>query len=165
MIISSLILFTGIFFASDSPTSAHTPKSSLFIESESIDYSRINWTELARLIYGKCGEYHDLAIKAGWPKSQWPTLSKIMYRESRCNNFAINKSDPNGGSRGLLQINGYWCRKNKYNPNGWLQQKSILKNCEDLFDSYTNLRAGWEMWQYSQHRNRCGWKPWATPCK
>jgi hypothetical protein len=161
VIISALILSTGILFTSNQSTSAYSPANS----NPPIDFSQVNWTELGRLIYGKCGEYHDLAIQAGWPESQWPTLSKVMYRESRCNTFSFNKSDPNGGSRGLIQINGYWCRKNKYNPNGWLQQKSILNNCEDLFDPYTNLRAGWAMWQYSQERNGCGWRPWSTRCK
>ena len=46
----------------------------------SVDLSKVNWIDLARLFYGKCGEYHDLAIQAGWPESQWPTLSKVMYR-------------------------------------------------------------------------------------
>lgn len=131
---------------------------------QSIDLSKVNWTELARLVYGRCGEYYTLALQAGWPASQWPTLSKVMYRESRCNTTSFNRSDPNGGSRGLIQINGYWCRKNKYNPNGWLQQKSILSTCNDLFDPMTNLKAGWAMWQYSQDRNGCGWRPWATRC-
>ena len=161
IIISALILSTGILFSSNQATLAYPSVNS----NPPIDFSQVNWTELARLMYGKCGEYHDLAIQAGWPESQWPKLSYVMYRESRCNTFSFNKSDPNGGSRGLIQINGYWCRKNKYNPNGWLQQKSILNNCEDLFDPYTNLRAGWAMWQYSQERNRCGWRPWSTRCK
>ena len=129
-----------------------------------IDLSGVNWTELARLMYGKCGEYHDLAIAVGWNESQWAKLSFVMNRESRCNTMSFNKTDPNGGSRGLIQINGYWCKKNKYNPSGWLQAKGILNTCEDLFIPEVNLRAGLAMWNYSQERNKCGWKPWATRC-
>lgn len=129
-----------------------------------VDLSGVNWTDLARLFYGKCGEYHDLAIAVGWTEAQWPKLSYVMHRESRCNIMSFNKSDPNGGSRGLMQINGYWCRKNRYNPSGWLQAQGILNTCEDLFNPEVNLRAGLAMWNYSQARNKCGWKPWATRC-
>lgn len=129
-----------------------------------IDLSGVDWTGLARLVYGRCGEYHDLAMSVGWTEAQWPKLSYVIYRESRCNIGSFNKRDPNGGSRGLMQINGYWCRKNKYNPSGWLQAKGILNNCEDLFNPEVNLRAGLAMWNYSQERNKCGWKPWATRC-
>lgn len=128
------------------------------------DLSKVDWTALARHIYGRCGEYRNLAIQAGWPESQWPTLSKVMYRESRCNTTSFNRSDPNGGSRGLIQINGYWCRKSRWSANGWLQDRFILQNCDDLFDPLTNLKAGWAMWQYSQTANGCGWRPWATRC-
>lgn len=163
LFVFAITLFLGTTLSNNSVLLAH--QKTLSSTPPTIDFSQVNWIELGRLMYGKCGEYHDLAIQAGWPESQWPTLSKVMYRESRCNTFSFNKSDPNSGSRGLIQINGYWCKKNKYNPNGWLQQKSILNNCEDLFDPYTNLRAGWAMWQYSQERNGCGWRPWSTKCK
>jgi hypothetical protein len=72
-----------------------------------IDLSGVNWTDLARLMYGRCGEYHDLAISVGWTEKDWKTLSRVMYRESRCNTTSFNKTDPNGGSRGLIQIYGY----------------------------------------------------------
>ena len=111
-----------------------------------IDLSGVNWTGLARLMYGRCGEWHDLAISVGWTEAQWKKLSFVIYRESRCN------------------INGYWCKKNKYNPSGWLQAKKILNTCEDLYNPEVNLRAGLAMWHYSQERNKCGWRPWATRC-
>ena len=160
-IITAILLSAGILITNTNTSNAQAVQTT----NPPIDFSQVNWTELARLIYGRCGEYHDLAIQVGWPESQWPTLSYVMHRESRCNTLSFNKSDPNGGSRGLIQINGYWCKKNKYNPTGWLQAKSILNTCDDLFDPLTNLRAGWSMWQYSQEHNRCGWRPWATRCK
>jgi hypothetical protein len=91
------------------------------------DLSGVNWTELARLMYGRCGEWHDMAIKVGWTEKQWLTLSRVMYRESRCNTLSFNRTDPNGGSRGLIQINGFWCRPSRYNKNGWLQDQGILQ--------------------------------------
>ena len=129
-----------------------------------IDLSGVNCTGLARLMYGRCGEWHDLAISVGWTEAQWKKLSFVIYRESRYNIKSFNKTDPNGGSRGLMQINGYWCKKNKYNPSGWLQAKKILNTCEDLYNPEVNLRAGLAMWHYSQERNKCGWRPWATRC-
>lgn len=128
------------------------------------DWSRVNWTDVARMVYGKCGEWHDLAISVGWTEQQWAKLSYVIHRESRCNIKAFNKTDPNGGSRGLMQINGYWCRSNKYNPSGWLQAQGILNTCDDLYNPETNLRAGLAMWNYSQTVNKCGWRPWATRC-
>jgi len=129
-----------------------------------IDLSGVDWIGLARLVYGRCGEWHDLAMSVGWTEAQWPKLSYVIYRESRCNIGTINKSDPNGGSRGLMQINGYWCRKNKYNPSGWLQAQGTLNTCDDLFNPEVNLRSGLAIWNYSQQRNKCGWRPWATRC-
>ena len=129
-----------------------------------VDLSGVDWTGLARIMYGRCGEWHDLAIAVGWTEAQWPKLSYVIHRESRCNINSFNKTDPNGGSRGLMQINGYWCRKNKYNPSGWLQAKGILNTCDDLYNPEVNLRAGLAMWNYSQERNKCGWRPWATRC-
>ena len=128
------------------------------------DLSGVNWTELARFMYGRCGEYHDLAISVGWNEAQWKKLSFVMYRESRCNTMSFNKRDPNGGSRGLIQINGFWCRPSRYNKNGWLQDQGTLQTCNDLFIPEVNLRAGLAMWNYSQQRNKCGWQPWATRC-
>lgn len=129
-----------------------------------IDFLGVDWTELARLMYGKCGEYHDLAIAVGWNEKQWAKLSFVMNRESRCNPMSFNKTDPNGGSRGLIQINGFWCKPSKYNKSGWLQAQGVLNTCEDLFIPEVNLRAGLAMWNYSQQRNKCGWQPWATRC-
>ena len=55
-----------------------------------IDYSKVDWTELARFMYGRCGEYHDLAIKVCWTEKQWSKLSFVMHRESRCNTMSFN---------------------------------------------------------------------------
>ena len=119
----------------------------------------------ARMLYGKCGEWRELALAIGWPAEEWPTLSYVLYRESRCNIGSWNKTDPASGSRGLMQINGYWCRKSKWTQAGWLQDRGVLSTCDDLFDPEKNLRAGLLIWMYGEEKHGCGWRgPWATPC-
>jgi len=120
---------------------------------------------IQRSIHGRCGEWHDLAISVGWPKEEWPILSKVLYRESRCNIGSHNQTDPNSGSRGLMQINGYWCRKSQWTQRGWLQDNNILQTCEDLYHPTTNLQAGLAIWYYGEIKHGCGWRgPWATKC-
>jgi hypothetical protein len=120
---------------------------------------------IQRGIHGKCGEWHDLAISVGWPESEWPTLSYVLYRESRCNIGSHNKTDPMSGSRGLMQINGFWCKPNKYSSHGWLQDNNILQTCQDLYHPTTNLQAGLAIWYYGEVKHGCGWRgPWATRC-
>lgn len=132
---------------------------------EVLDLSGINWTELARATYGKCGEWYALAMLVGWPAEEWPTLSYVLHRESRCNIGSHNKTDPMSGSRGLMQINGYWCRPTKYSKAGWLQDQGILTTCDDLYNPEINLRAGLAIWLYGEDKHGCGWRgPWATRC-
>lgn len=120
---------------------------------------------IQRSIHGRCGEWHDLAISVGWPKEEWPILSKVLYRESRCNIGSHNQTDPNSGSRGLMQINGYWCRKSQWTQRGWLQDYNILNTCDDLYHPTINLQAGLTIWLYGENKHGCGWRgPWATPC-
>lgn len=130
-----------------------------------IDLSGVDWVGLARDKYGPCGEWHNLAMMIGWPAEEWPILSRVLYRESRCNVGSWNRTDTAGGSRGLLQINGYWCRPSKWSQAGWLQDRGLLGKCEDLFEPETNLRAGLAIWLYGEEKHGCGWRgPWATPC-
>jgi hypothetical protein len=110
-----------------------------------------------------CQEWVTLAVASGWPKDRdvIEPLVNIMWRESRCNHDSYNPTDPNGGSRGLLQINGFWCQPSQYWPDGYLQAHGILKTCDDLFDPAVNLRAGWALYNYSYNRHDGnGWHPW-----
>jgi hypothetical protein len=119
----------------------------------------------ARMVYGKCGEWRELALMIGWPAEEWPTLSHVLYRESRCNIGSHNKTDPMSGSRGLMQINGYWCRPSQWSKAGWLQDRGVLSSCEDLYNPEVNLRAGLLIWMYGEEKHDCGWRgPWATRC-
>lgn len=129
------------------------------------DLSNVDFVSLARDMWGKCGEWHDLAISVGWPEEEWPTMSMVLYRESRCSTESYYSGDANGGSHGLMQINGFWCRPWSGSKIGWLQENGILTNCDDLYNPEINLRAAWAIWQYGEAHNGCGWRQaWATKC-
>ena len=51
-----------------------------------------------------------LARQVGWKEDTLRTLDYLIYRESRSQVRAFNRKDPNGGSRCLLQINGFWTK-------------------------------------------------------
>jgi hypothetical protein len=108
-----------------------------------------------------CPQWFDTATRAGWPVELWPQLSYIIWRESRCHIDSHNTTDPYSGSRGLMQINGFWCRPNTYTSQGFLQDQQVLTACADLFDPSINLQSGWAIYQYSVDRHNNGWGPWA----
>ena len=101
-----------------------------------------------------CEQFSALAVNLGWDLDQRTVLEAIMKRESNCTPNAINRKDPNGGSRGLLQINGFW---HKY-----LAERGIINRPKDLLDPVTNLRAGLEIYNYGMDRYGFGWGPWST---
>lgn len=103
-----------------------------------------------------CEQFSALAVNIGWPLDQRTVLESIMKRESgpNCNPSAFNRKDPNGGSRGLLQINGFW--------NSWLIERGIISKPRDLLHAQTNLRAGLEIYNYGVERYGFGWGPWST---
>ena len=101
-----------------------------------------------------CEQFSALAINLGWPADQRTVLESIMTRESNCTPNAFNRKDPNGGSRGLLQINGSW--------NKWLAGLDIIDKPKDLLDPITNLRAGLAIYNYGVNRYGFGWGPWSV---
>jgi len=101
-----------------------------------------------------CEQFSALAINIGWPLDQRTVLESIIYRESRCIPNAINKQDPNGGSRGLMQINGFW--------TPWLIERGIIEHKKDLLQAEINLRAGLEIYNYGLDRYGYGWGPWSA---
>lgn len=98
-----------------------------------------------------------LARQAGWPLTEMGTVARILWRESKCQAKAFNKFDTQGGSYGYYQINGYWCRPNKYWPIGWLQAKGLVTTCKDLLDPIVNTKSALAIWHNS------GYGPWALP--
>lgn len=102
-----------------------------------------------------CKQYLQLAARVGWKPEQAKTLRRVLFRESRCLPWVHNKLDVNGGSYGLLQVNGYFCRSSRYWPDGYLQTHRILNTCERLFDPIVNLKAGLLIWNLNK-----SWQPW-----
>lgn len=100
----------------------------------------------------RCPQWWQTAVDAGWRQSQLPTLDYLMWRESRCNTGAHNTEDPMGGSRGLVQINGFW--------TPWLASKGIVSRSEGLFGPYRNLRAALAIYNYADARYDNGFGPW-----
>ena len=103
----------------------------------------------------KCPQYWQTALQVGWPKKQLATLDKIMFRDSRCNPLAFNSADPMGGSRGLVQINGFW--------TPWLKEQGVLsppKASQGLFNPTVNLLSALHIYNYGVDRYGDGWGPW-----
>jgi hypothetical protein len=101
-----------------------------------------------------CEQFSALAVNLGWPADQRTVLESIMKRESNCTPNAINRKDPFGGSRGLLQINGSWHK--------WLIGKGIITHKKNLLQAQTNLLAGLEIYNYGIDRYGYGWGPWSA---
>lgn len=87
------------------------------------------WPEMP----GPCSEWAPMAFGVGWPVHEWPTLSRVMWCESRCNPAARNPS----GASGLLQVM----------PMHWAGR--------DPFDPAANLTMGLEV------HERQGWRAWS----
>ncbi len=101
-----------------------------------------------------CEQFSALAINLGWPADQRTVLESVMSRESRCIPNIINKKDPNGGSRGLMQINGFW--------TPWLTDAGIITSAENLLQADVNLRAALAIYNYGVERYGYGWGPWSA---
>ena len=108
-----------------------------------------------------CPLWRDLAATVGWSPDTMQELGYVMWRESRCDPSVHFAGDPNGGSHGLMQVNGFWCKPNRYTTVGWLQSLGVLDGCNELYDPSTNLTAALEIFQYSERENGNGWEPWS----
>lgn len=101
-----------------------------------------------------CEQFSALAVNLGWPADQRTVLESVIKRESNCTPNAINRKDPNGGSRGLMQINGFW--------TPWLIERGIITSAKNLLQADVNLRAGLAIYNYGVERHGFGWGPWST---
>jgi hypothetical protein len=62
---------------------------------------------------GRCAQWEQTALDAGWPLEQWPTIDRVMWCESNCQPGAHNRS----GASGLMQIMpGWWHGRDPYDP-------------------------------------------------
>jgi hypothetical protein len=101
-----------------------------------------------------CEQFSALAINLGWPADQRTVLESVMFRESRCIPNAYNGKDPSGGSRGLMQINGFW--------TPWLTDAGIITEAENLLQADVNLRAALAIYNYGVDKHGYGWGPWSA---
>jgi hypothetical protein len=101
-----------------------------------------------------CEQFSALAVNLGWPADQRTVLESVMFRESRCIPNAVNSKDPNGGSRGLMQINGFW--------TPWLIDAGIIAEAENLLQADVNLRAALAIYNYGVDKHGYGWGPWSA---
>jgi hypothetical protein len=101
-----------------------------------------------------CEQFSALAVNLGWPADQRTVLESVMFRESRCIPNAVNSNDPNGGSRGLMQINGFW--------TPWLIDAGIITSAENLLQADVNLRAALAIYNYGVDKHGYGWGPWSA---
>jgi soluble lytic murein transglycosylase-like protein len=156
--IIGLVLCTvfGFTLATGAPNASGAPSSTTPIARE---YLIEPTTTTSSTIYidpytSACEQFSALAVNLGWPADQRTVLESIMWRESNCTPNAVNRKDPFGGSRGLLQINGSWHK--------WLIGKGIITNKKDLLQAETNLLAGLEIYNYGVERYGFGWGPWSV---
>jgi len=101
-----------------------------------------------------CEQFSALAVNLGWPADQRTVLESVMFRESRCIPDVVNSKDPSGGSRGLMQINGFW--------TPWLIERGLITSKENLLQADVNLRAALEIYNYGVDRYGYGWGPWSA---
>jgi len=155
--IIGLVLCTvfGITALIGSPGASGVPSSTYPIAR---DYMIEPTTTTSSTIYidpytSACKQFSALAVFLGWPADQRTVLESIMKRESNCIPNAVNRKDPFGGSRGLLQINGSWHK--------WLIAKSIITQKQNLLQADVNLRAGLAIYNYGVERYGFGWGPWS----
>lgn len=157
-----LVLCTifGFTLATGAPDASGSPSGTIALASISVQPYLIEpATTTSSTIfidpYGTlCEQFSALAVNLGWPVDQRIVLESIMQRESNCIPNAINRKDPNGGSRGLLQINGFW---HKY-----LMERGIITSPKNLLHAETNLLAGLAIYNYGVERYGFGWGPWST---
>jgi hypothetical protein len=148
--ISGLAAFTLLWDASKPPAPKLQPGVQITTTLNSVVPELPSTTTTTTAPHKGCAEYVADAITAGWPADQAPMLARVMFRESRCTVLAFNSQDSNGGSRGLMQINGV--------HETWLKEAGIITHLDDLFRSEVNLKAALHLYRMVGN----SWSPWAS---
>ena len=145
----------GLTALSEAPRALSEPSRTIDVQPYIIEPATTTSSTIFIDPYGTlCEQFSALAINLGWDPDQRTVLESVMARESSCIPNQINRKDPNGGSRGLLQINGFW---HKY-----LRERGIISKPADLLHAETNLLAGLAIYNYGMERYGFGWGPWST---
>ncbi len=147
-LISGLAAFTLLWDASKAPEPKLQPGVQITTTLISVVPELPTTTTTIKAPKKGCAQYVADAITAGWPADQAPMLARVMFRESRCNPLAYNSQDSNGGSRGLMQING--------THKSWLIEQGFITTLDDLFRPDVNLRASAHLY------SMVGWSAWAS---
>jgi hypothetical protein len=160
--IIGLVLCTVLGFTAltGAPSASSNPSSIMPLKPISVEPYLIEpSTTTSSTIYidpytSACEQFSALAINLGWPADQRTVLESVMARESGCTPNAFNIKDPNGGSRGLMQINGFW--------TPWLTERGIITEAENLLHAETNLIAALAIYNYGVDKHGYGWGPWSA---
>ena len=147
-LITGLAAFTLLWDASKAPEAKLQPGEQITTTLISIVPTLPETTTTTTTMPKGCAQYVADAISAGWPADQAPMLARVMFRESRCNPLAYNAKDSNGGSRGLMQMNGTHVQ--------WLTELGYITTLDDLFIPEINLAASAHLY------SMVGWQAWAS---
>ena len=126
------------------------PEVNIEVVNTAIEEGETLTVEQLREKYGKCGEWHDLAIDVGFTEEEWPKVSQIIWKESRCTTDAWN-----GHDAGLTQINQIHTE--------WLNQMGY-SHPDDMFDPRKNLEFAYKLYSSREEEGKCGWQPWSLTC-
>lgn len=156
-VVSTVAPTTSTTTTTEATTTTAIPTTSAVVSADPAFGALVQRTTVKSTGSQQCSEWVDLVLDVGWPAVHVETVQRLMFRESRCDPSQFNPDDPRGGSRGLLQINGHWCRPNpSYGIDvGWLQEHGLIDECDDLFDAEANLRSALLIW------SEYGFEPWA----
>ena len=146
--ITGLAAFTLLWDASKPPERQLQPGEQITTTLISIVPELPSTTTSTTAVPKGCAQYVADAITAGWPADQAPMLARVMFRESRCIPTAYNAKDSNGGSRGLMQMNG--------THEKWLVGMGYITTLDDLFIPEVNLAASAHLY------SMVGWSAWAS---
>jgi hypothetical protein len=154
MIKHILATVTGLLFFGGSVSTAKAPPPKPIQAMQAVNYqARETIPQPPIPADARHPEWWALAREIGWAENQMMTLDYVIHRESRGQTKAFNPTDPNGGSRCLIQINGSWTR--------WLRDKGVLTHVDDLYNPRVCLTAGLVIYQYGVDKHGYGWGPWA----
>ena len=146
--ITGLAAFTLLWDASKPPERQLQPGEQITTTLISIVPELPSTTTSTTAVPKGCAQYVADAITAGWPADQAPMLARVMFRESRCIPTAYNAKDSNGGSRGLMQMNG--------THEKWLVGMGYITTLDDLFIPEVNLAASAHLY------SMVGWSAWTS---
>lgn len=99
----------------------------------------------------RCAEWYEASLKAGFTPDDWSTLSRLLWRESRCIETAL-AIDDDDYSLGLTQVN-LLAHKNWVGP-------IVQWNFDLLYNGELNLFVARILADRAEDAYGCKWQPW-----